>query len=210
MVTGIWGRKIGMTQVFAKDKVVPVTAIDIADWYVTNIKTKTRDGYDAVQVASVKDRYKAEKHSKEWIKKPKVYYSFIREIPLKEAMTNVVIGAPVDFTQLMTLGELVDVFGKTKGHGFQGVVKRHGFTSAHASHGNTMGRRPGSIGSLVKSGQVIKGKRLPGHMGCINQVMRKLEVIIVEAETKTLLVKGSVPGKSGSLVFVRRAWVNNE
>src|SRR5579863_2482277 len=137
-MTGIWGRKIGMTQVFAQDKVVPVTAIDIADWYVTNIKTKERDGYDAVQVGSVKDSYKAEKYSKEWIKKPNHYYSFIREIPLKQALADITIGKPVNFTQLMNRGELVDVFGIARGLGFQGVVKRHGFVGAKASHGNTM------------------------------------------------------------------------
>jgi large subunit ribosomal protein L3 len=209
MVTGIWGRKIGMTQVFADDKVVPVTAIDIANWYVTNIKTAERDGYNAIQVGSVKDRFKAEKYSKDWITKPGRYYSFIREIPLKEATTEFVVGKPVDFSRLMTLGEKVDVRSMTIGKSFAGVVKRHRFAGPPASHGSTMGNRPGSIGSLVKSGHVVKGKKLPGHMGCDNQMMRNLEVVMVEADTKTLLVKGSIPGKSGSLVFVRRAQVNN-
>lgn len=205
MATGIWGRKIGMTQVFANDKVVPVTAIDIAGWYVTNIKTAEKDGYNALQVGKVKDRYKAEKHNKEWIKKPNQYYSFIREIPLKEATTEFVVGRHIDFSQLVQLGEKVDVRSKTIGKSFAGVVKRHGFAGPPASHGSTMGNRPGSIGSLVKSGHVIKGKRLPGHMGCDNQMMRNLEIVMVEAETKTLLVKGSIPGKAGSLVFVRKA-----
>jgi len=205
MITGIWGKKIGMTQVFANDKVVPVTAIDIAGWYVTNIKTKERDGYDAIQVGKVKDRYKDEKYNKEWIKTPSRYYSFIREISLENASESFVIGQPVDFSQFMTQGSLVDVRGKTIGKSFAGVVKRWRFGGPPGSHGSTMGNRPGSIGSLVKSGHVIKGKKLPGHMGCDNRVMRKLEVIMVEASTKTLLVKGSIPGKSGSLVFVRKA-----
>jgi large subunit ribosomal protein L3 len=205
MVTGIWGRKIGMTQVFANDKVVPVTAIDIANWHVTNIKTVEKDGYNAIQVGSVKDRFKAEKYNKEWIKTPSRFYSFVREIPLKEATTEFVVGKQIDFSQLMTLGEMVDVRSMTIGKSFAGVVKRHRFAGPPGSHGSTMGKRPGSIGSLVKSGHVIKGKKLPGHMGCDNQMMRNLEVIMVEAETKTLLVKGSIPGKSGSLVFVRRA-----
>ncbi len=97
MIRGIWGKKIGMTQVFANDKVVPVTAIDIADWYVTNIKTKERDGYDAIQVGSVKNRYKAEKYNKEWIKFPNRYYNFIREIPLEKASDYFEVGKPVDF-----------------------------------------------------------------------------------------------------------------
>lgn len=205
MAMGIWGRKIGMTQIFADDKVVPVTAIDVSGWYVTNIKVAERDGYDALQVGKVKNRYAAEKYSKEWIKQPKEYFSFIREIPLKQATTDFVIGKSIDFSQLVQLGEIVDVRGTSIGKSFAGVVKRHRFAGPPASHGSTMGNRPGSIGSLVKSGHVIKGKRLPGHMGCDTRMMRNLEIVMVEAETKTLLVKGSVPGKVGSLVFVRKA-----
>jgi large subunit ribosomal protein L3 len=205
MITGIWGRKIGMTQVFAQDKVVPATAINIADWYITNIKTAERDGYSALQIGSVKDRYKDEKYSKEWIKTPNRYFSFIREIPLNQATIDLSIGQRIDFSQLIQLGELVDVRSKTIGKSFAGVVKRHRFGGPPASHGSTMGKRPGSIGSLVKSGHVIKGKRLPGHMGCDNRMMRNLEIVMVEAATKTLLVKGSIPGKAGSLVFIRKA-----
>lgn len=205
MTTGIWGQKIGMTQIFVNDKVVPATAIDVSGWYVTNIKTAEHDGYNALQVGKVKDRYKAEKHSKEWIKQPKHYYSFIREIPLNQATTEFVVGKHIDFSQLVQLGEKVDVRSKTIGKSFAGVVKRHRFGGPPGSHGSTMGNRPGSIGSLVKSGYVLKGKRLPGHMGCDNRMMRNLEVVLVEAETKTLLVKGSIPGKAGSLVFVRKA-----
>lgn len=203
-MTGIWGRKIGMTQVFVNDKVVPVTAIDISDWHVTNVKTKERDGYDAVQLGIVKDRYKNETYSKEWIKKPSIYYSFIREIPLKNALADVTIGQPVNFADVVTVGELVDVFGMTIGKSFAGVVKRWRFAGPPGSHGSTMGNRPGSIGSLVKSGHVVKGKKLPGHMGCRNRAMQKLPVVMVKPETKTLLVKGSIPGKSGNLVFIRR------
>jgi large subunit ribosomal protein L3 len=205
MTTGIWGRKIGMTQIFAQDKVVPVTAIDVADWYVTNIKTADKDGYNALQVGKVRNRYKAEKYNKEWIKKPNQYYSFIREIPLTAVSDQFVVGKHIDFSQLVKLGEKVDVRSKTIGKSFAGVVKRHNFGGPPGSHGSTMGNRPGSIGSLVKSGHVIKGKRLPGHMGCDNQMMRNLEIVMVEPQTKTLLVKGSIPGKAGSLVFMRKA-----
>jgi len=205
MATEIWGRKIGMTQIFANDKVVPVTAIDVANWYVTNIKTTEKDGYNALQVGKVKERYKAEKYNKDWIKKPNQYYSFIREISLNESTMNFVIGKHIDFSQLVQLGEKVDIRSKTIGKSFAGVVKRHRFAGPPASHGSTMGNRPGSIGSLVKSGYVAKGKRLPGHMGCDNRMMRNLEIVMVEAETKTLLVKGSIPGKAGSLVFVRKS-----
>lgn len=194
-----------MTQVFANDKVVPVTAIDVAGWYVTNVKTVERDGYNALQVGKVKNRYAAEKYSKEWIKQPNQYYSFVREILLKDVTTEYIVGKAIDFSQLVQLGDKVDVRSKTIGKSFAGVVKRHRFSGPPGSHGSTMGNRPGSIGSLVKSGHVVKGKRLPGHMGCDNQMMRNLEIVMVEPETKTLLVKGSIPGKAGSLVFVRKA-----
>jgi len=209
-ITGIWGRKIGMTQVFAKDKVVPVTAIDIADWRVTNIKTKERDGYNALQVGLVKDRYKDKAYNKDWIKKPSMYYSFIREISLNSITKEMAIGAPVNFSEQVDLGELVDVSGVTIGKSFAGVVKRWRFAGPPGSHGSTMGNRPGSIGSLVKSGYVAKGKKLPGHMGCDNRMMKNLEVVMVKPETKTLLVKGSIPGKSGNLVFIRKVQVDNE
>jgi len=204
-ITGIWGRKIGMTQIFVKDKVVPVTAIDIADWHITNIKTQSRDGYDAIQVGLVKDRYKKEVYNKEWIKKPSLYYSFIREIPLNSALSEVTIGQPMSFLGDMILGKLVDVFGITIGKSFAGVVKRWRFSGPPGSHGSTMGNRPGSIGSLVKSGHVVKGKKLPGHMGCDKRVMKNLEIVMVKEDTKTLLVKGSIPGKAGNLVFIRKA-----
>jgi large subunit ribosomal protein L3 len=209
-ITGIWGRKIGMTQVFAKDKVVPVTAIDIADWRVTNIKTKERDGYNALQVGLVKDRYKDKAYNKDWIKKPSMYYSFIREISINSITKEMAIGAPVNFSEQVDLGELVDVSGVTIGKSFAGVVKRWRFAGPPGSHGSTMGNRPGSIGSLVKSGYVAKGKKLPGHMGCDNRMMKNLEVVMVKPETKTLLVKGSIPGKSGNLVFIRKVQVDNE
>ena len=205
MITGIWGRKIGMTQVFANDRVVPVTAINISDWYITNIKTIERDGYNALQVGSIKNRYKDKKYNKNWVKSPNTYFDFIREVPLEKEITDFTVGDHIDFSQFIKLGELVDVRSKTIGKSFAGVVKRHNFGGPPGSHGSTMGNRPGSIGSLVKSGHVIKGKRLPGHMGCDNQMMRNLEIIMVEASTKTLLIKGSVPGKAGSLVFVRKA-----
>lgn len=208
-ITGIWGRKIGMTQIFVGDKVVPVTAIDIADWHVTQVKTKERDGYDALQVGLVKDRYKKSAYNAEWLKKLSTYYAVIREIPLSSTVEDVKIGKSVNFADVLALGTNVDVAGITIGKSFAGVVKRWRFGGPPASHGSTMGNRPGSIGSLVKSGHVVKGKKLPGHMGCDKRVMRNLEVIMVKKDTNTLLVKGCIPGKAGNVVFVRKAVAGN-
>lgn len=203
MVTGIWGRKIGMTQLFLEDKVVPVTAIDMSNWIVTLVRTHENDGYHAVQVGCLRDRYAGEQFSPDWLKNLKKYFRYVREVRSPNVVENITVGQPVDFYTMLQ-GSKVDVVGVTKGRGFAGVVKRHNFTGAKASHGSKMGRRPGSSSSYRSQGRIIKGKRFPGHMGTVNRVMRQLDVVKVEPDAKIILVKGSVPGHAGSLVFVRK------
>ena len=206
MVQGLWGKKIGMTQVFSEDqKVVPVTVIDVAHWFVTQIKTKERDGYDAVQLGCVKRRYADQSFSSSWLQAPTQYFSILKEVHLSDVSTEIVVGQPADISLLLAKGDNVDVFGVTIGRGFQGGVKRHGFAGGRASHGSNLGRGPGSLSFMRSRGRVIKGQRMAGHMGTDLRVMKNLEVIKVEADAKVVLIKGSVPGKSGSLVFVRKA-----
>ena len=205
MVNGLWGKKIGMTQVFSDDnKVVPVTVIDISNWYITQIKTKEKDGYTAVQIGRVKDRFAKESFSNSWLSDPQKYFSSFKEVPVDEEAAGVEVGQAADAAQFVAEGDMVDVFGITKGAGFQGVVKRHGFAGGGASHGSTFGRRPGSLSFMRTRGRVVKGKAMPGHMGVQRRVMKNLEVVKVEPDARVLVVKGSVPGKSGSLVFVRK------
>lgn len=205
MLRGLWGRKIGMTQVFSENqKVVPVTVIDLANWYITQIKTKERDGYDAIQLGCVKDRYSSHDFSNEWLKEPNKYFSFFKEVPVSENLSDVVVGQSIDVSTVLNMGDNVDVFGTTKGSGFQGVVKRHGFAGGRASHGATFGRFTGSLSFMRSRGRVIKGKKMPGHMGDVRRVMKNLKVIKIEPNARVVLVKGSIPGKSGSLVFVRK------
>ena len=210
MVTGFWGKKIGMTQVFSKENaVVPVTAVDVSGWVVTNIRTKERDGYSAVQVGRIKDRYASKKFDNNWLKKPKLYFSVLKEIKLKADVSElkesiVVIGKPADFRSILAEGDNVDVFGMTKGCGFAGVVRRHNFAGPPSSHGHTMGKKPGSLGGACSQGKVAKGKKLPGHMGNKQRAAKNLEVVRVEKDSEIVLVKGSIPGKSGSLVFLRK------
>lgn len=205
MSKSVIGRKIGMTQVFSQqDKVVPVTAIDLSNWLVTSIKNKDRDGYDAVQIGLLRNRYADQPFSTAWLKKPKHYFYVLNEIERHELLMEAVIGQPIDFCSLLQVGQTIDVAGTTKGHGFQGVVKRHGFTGGRASHGPRFGRIPGSLGFMRSQGRVIKGKKLPGHMGDVHRVMKNLEVIRIEPEANIILVKGSVPGSTGSLVFMRK------
>jgi large subunit ribosomal protein L3 len=206
MITGLWGRKIGMTQLFNKDKVLPVTAIDITGWYVTDIKTVARDGYDAVQLGLLRNRYIEQAFSQDWLKTLKHYFMVVREIRLAKSVDGVVVGQQAQtFLTQFAEGQVVDVVGTTKGCGFAGVVRRHGFTGARASHGSKMGKRPGSLSFMRSQGRVIKGKKMPGHMGTERRVMKNLSIAKIEHDARIFFVKGSVPGKSGSLVFVRKA-----
>lgn len=205
MVSGIWGKKIGMTQVFDNDKVIPVTVIDLSDWVVTGIKTKERDGYNAVQVGCLKKKYSKQKPLAHWMKKPSEYFAVMREIPLKELPDTIAIGQPVTFYDDIKKGERVNVFGVTRGRGFAGVVKRWGFAGAPASHGATMGKTPGALSFMRTQGRVVKGKKMPGHMGVARRVMKNLDVVQVEVDNGPIvLVKGSVPGHAGSLLFIQR------
>lgn len=207
MLSGIWGRKIGMTQVFSEENVlVPVTVVDLDHWVITDIKTHERDGYDALQVGVLRKKYKGESISKEWMRAPKKYFEVLREIAIKsQPEVPFEIGQMVDPVSIGSAGQLVHVVGITKGRGFQGVIKRHNFTGGRASHGPRFGRWPGSVGFMRSEGKVIKGKRLPGHMGVDQCVMRNSEIVQVKNEEKIALIKGSVPGGAGSLVFLQKA-----
>jgi large subunit ribosomal protein L3 len=206
MVTGLWGKKIGMTQIFSEQGViVPVTAIDVAHWIVVGVKTAARDGYHAVKIGCIKPRYVQENFSEQWLKKSQQYFSFIKEVRLDQEIPELAIGKPADFHTMLGLGDKVDVSGKIKGRGFAGVVRRHNFNGPPASHGSTMGKRTGSLGFMRSRGRVIKGKRMPGQYGNTQHKVQNLEVIRVESDAKIVLVKGAIPGKAGSLVFVQKA-----
>jgi len=204
MLSGLWGKKIGITQVFHNDKVIPVTVIDVGNWVITDIKTVDRDGYNAIQVGAVRKRYAGEKATIQWVRNPKEYFTVLREIRVDVLPENIKIGKEVDFYDQLEPGKTVDVFGITIGRGFAGVIKRHSFRGPPASHGSTMGRRPGSIGHMRARGRVIKGKRMPGHLGVQKCVMKNLEIVEVKKDGPVVLVKGSVPGYAGSLVFIRK------
>lgn len=206
MVTSIWGKKIGMTQIFANEKVVPVTVLDISNWVVTQVKNTGRDGYNAVQIGCIKDKHAQTAFDAAWLKKPNVYFHAFKELSLPDnaATDEFVVGKPIDVQTVLAAGDTVDVRGTTKGCGFAGVVRRHGFGGPPASHGSTMGKRTGSLSFMCSQGRVIKGKKMPGHMGNKTQMMRNLDVVDVRPEDNLIVVKGSVPGKAGSLVFIRK------
>ena len=205
MINGLWGKKVGMTQVFSDtNKVIPVTVIDMADWYITQIKTVAKDGYSAVQLGCIKQRFAQQELSLDWLKQSKKYFSILKEIRLQSDAFAPVVGERIEMSSFLEQGKAVDVFGVSIGRGFAGGMKRHGFSGGPASHGDMLGRRPGSIGNMRTRGRVIKGKRMPGHFGVEQHVIQNLEIIKIEPQARRLLVKGSVPGKTGSLLFLKK------
>ncbi|KKR97302.1 MAG: 50S ribosomal protein L3 [candidate division TM6 bacterium GW2011_GWE2_41_16] len=206
MKAGLWGKKVGMTQIFASDrKVVPVTVVDVSDWIITQIKTDAVDGYSALQLGCLRDRYTDKPFDKEWLKSLKTYFRSIREVVLSEDVdASLEIGSVFDGSSLLAEGDVVDAVGETIGRGFQGVVRRYNFTGGHGSHGCRIGRHPGSLSFMRRQGRVIKGKGMPGHMGGDRCMMQNLKVVRVAPESKIVLIKGSVPGKVGSLIYLKK------
>lgn len=194
-----------MTQVFTDHAVVPVTVIDTAHWVVTQVKTQARDGYDAVQFGFIRPRYQASAFAAEWTKSPDTYFSVVREARLLDASASYQVGEPVSPELVLAQGDTVDVQGVSMGRGFQGVIKRHRHSGGRDSHGDKLGRGPGSLEGMRTSGRVRKGRSLPGHMGVANQTVRNLSIVAVDPAARTVFVKGSVPGKSDAVVFIRKS-----
>ncbi len=205
MVNGFWGRKVGMTQVFAGDnKVVPVTAVDASGWYVSQIKLQDKDGYNAVQVAYVREKYQGKTFQQEWLQQKSKHFRWVREIAVDQISESIVVGQPFDFSAVVKPQDQVNVVGTSKGCGFAGVMRRHGFAGGVNSHGSMLGRRAGSISFMRSQGKVIKGKKMAGHMGVVRNTVRNLEVIQVNVQDNFVLIKGAMSGKPGSLVYVRK------
>ncbi len=204
-MSGIIGKKLGMTQLFDENgTVVPVTVIEAGPCPVVQIRTQERDGYAAVQLGfGAQKDVRASKPEKGHAAKaglaaaPAVLREFdFAEVP--EVGTSVTVDA-------FEKGGRVKVTGVTKGRGFAGVMKRHGFSGGRASHGATrIHRAPGSIGAGTNPSRVIKGKRMPGHMGAEQQTVRNLLVAKIDAERNLLYVRGAVPGPVNGYVYVTR------
>ena len=202
---GILGTKVGMTQVFTKSgKLIPVTVVEVEPNVVTQIKTVATDGYDAVQLGYKTVREKVSNkakvgHTNKAGTTPK---RFLREIRGVNT-ADYTLGQSLDVT-LFTEGEMVDVTGVSKGKGFQGVIKRHNQSRGPMGHGSQYHRGVGSLGTLLPM-HVLKGKKLPGHMGNELSTIQNLEVVAVDLENNVILIKGSIPGPKKSLVMIRTA-----
>ena len=207
MVTGLIGRKVGMTQLFAADGTVsPATVLKAGPCIVVQTKTVDNDGYEAVQLGFVEERpTKENKATTGHFKKAGVPPTRVRrEVRLKAGGEPAKTGDQVNVS-VFAEGERVDVIGTSRGKGFQGVVKRHHFRGGRASHGSMFHRAPGSIGASSFPSRVVRGMRMGGHMGSDRVTVRNLKVLKVDAENNLLLVEGAVPGGPNSYVTIRKA-----
>ena len=207
MLTGIIGRKIGMTQIFEADGTVrPATVIKAGPCVVVQAKTAQTDGYEAVQLGLVEETpAKVGKPLTGHYKKANVPPTRVRrEVKLAAGGDAVKAGDQV-LVSIFANGDRVDVIGTGRGKGFQGVVRRHHFAGGAATHGSMFHRAPGSIGASSFPSRVVKGMRAAGRMGGGRVTIRNLKVIRVDADNHLLIVQGGIPGAPTGYVIVRKA-----
>ena len=207
MVTGLIGKKVGMTQLFAADgTVAPATVLKAGPCVVAQVKTAATDGYEAVQLGLVEDRpARVRKPLAGHFKKAGVPATRVRREFTVKAGGDAAKPGDIVNVSIFADGERVDVIGTSRGKGFQGVVKRHHFRGGRASHGSMFHKAPGSIGASSYPSRVVKGMRMAGHMGADRVTVRNLKVLRVDAENNLLLLEGSVPGGPNSVVVIRKA-----
>ena len=202
MIQGFLGKKVGMTQVFEEDgRVVPVTVIQAGPCIVTQVKTREKDGYEAVQLGFGESKR---------LNKPEAGHlkgngncRYLREVQADDA-SEFEVGQKIG-VDIFEPGEVLDVIGRSRGRGFAGTMKRHGFGGGPRTHGQSdRARAPGSIGGGTTPGKVFKGLKMAGHMGNRRITAKGLKVIRVDLDRNLLLVKGGVPGAPNSLLQIRR------
>ena len=205
-MSALLGKKVGMTNVFSSDgRLVPVTVLQVGPCVVTQVKTDETDGYTALQLGF--DEKPVEKLTKPVAghlkKATDKGYRVLREFRT-DAVEDVEAGATLN-VDMFKVGEKVTITGISKGRGFQGTIKRHGFSRGPETHGNRNHRKPGSIGNSAWPAKVIKGRRMPGHMGTDKTTVKNLTIVDIKHDDNLLLVKGAVPGFKTGVVEVRKA-----
>lgn len=201
---GILGRKIGMTRVYNEHgRSIPVTVIEAGPCTVLQKKTTENEGYDAIQVG-----FQEKKASRvntplagHFKRSGSEGFYHIREFRVNDP-EGYELGQKITLKEIVNIGDKIDVSGKAKGRGFQGVIKRHGFSGGRATHGSMFHRAPGSIGCSAWPGRVVKGKKLPGQMGNNLVTQKNLTVVDIREEENILLVEGAVPGAKNGLLSI--------
>jgi len=205
MISGLLGKKLGMTQVFMPDgTLIPCTVLEVGPCSVIQIKNQEGDGYDAVQIGFLpKSRGTNKPLRGHFTKHNAQPLRHLREF--KSLGETALTGGETLTVEIFKEGERIDIAGTTKGRGFTGVVKRYGFAGSPGGHGaHETFRGPGSVGSAAHPSHTPKGKRLAGHYGVDRKTIRNLQVVRVDKDRNLLLVRGAIPGSRGGLVEVRK------
>ncbi len=206
MKKAIVAKKVGMTQVFAENgTLVPVTVLEAGPCVVIQKKTIENDGYEAIQVGfgDIKIKHVTKPVKGHFDKAGVEAKKLLKEFRLENASTYEV-GAEIK-ANIFEAGDRVDVSGVSKGKGYQGAIKRHGFHTGPMAHGSKYHRGLGSLSSATTPGKVKKGKKMPGHMGNENVTIQNLEIVRADADKNLILIKGSVPGARGTVVFIKES-----
>lgn len=203
MSTGVIGKKVGMTSVFAPDgRMLAVTVVQIGPCVVTQVKKKATDGYDALQLGfGEKKSSRLNKPLRGHVEKSGASPAVLKEFRLENA-DSYQVGEEIDLSAFVP-GKKVSVSGNIKGRGFSGVIKRHGFSGGRKTHGSKSHRIPGSIGCSAYPSRVMRGKRLPGRYGNTRQTVKNLEIVDIRPDENLLLLKGAVPGAKDSILELR-------
>jgi large subunit ribosomal protein L3 len=201
---GILGRKIGMTRVYNElGRSIPVTVIEAGPCIILQKKTDSKEGYNAIQVGFLeKKQSRMNKPEAGHFKRSGgTGYYHVREFRV-ENPEEYELGQAITVSEVLSIGDKVDITGQSKGRGFQGVVKRYGFGGGKASHGSGFHRAPGSIGCSAYPGRVVKGKKLPGRMGTDKKTIKNLTIVDIRTDENILLVEGAVPGAKNGLISI--------
>ena len=205
MVNEVYGKKIGMTQIFSEDgTAIPVTAVVVEPLTIVAKKTVAREGYNAIVVSfgEIKEKNVNKPRKGIFAKAGVEPQRYLKEIKV-ENVDEFEIGSKITVDNF-TSEDRIDVQGTSKGKGFQGNIKRHGQHRGPMAHGSMYHRRPGSMGPTSTPGRVFKGKKLPGHMGGETSTILNLDVVKIDTDKNVILIKGSIPGAKNSIVKIRK------
>ena len=205
MSIGLIGKKSGMSRLFLEDgESVPVTAVSVCGNFIADIKTKEKNGYNALVVSKTEKSNNLNKSQKEFFKKVNLEPGSLAEFRLDDSNeSSFEIGSHLT-ADLFEVGQYVDVTGTSKGKGYAGVIKRHNFKMQDATHGNSLAHRAhGSIGQCQTPGRVWKGKKMSGHMGDVQKTVQSLKIVHMDVENNVIYIKGSVPGFNGSQLKIK-------